>query len=885
MRTESQENENVVILDCEDLTSSSVSKNFSGIIRKRLLKNLTKLIHEELSRAKQKREEERPEQIIDGLREVPSYSLNYFIDGERGSGKTTFLKHLVANLHKEFPKSIGFLPWYDPSESSGITEDLFITVIAALKTKMRKLAREPHRQREYNSNRYRFCEDKLDKLDKAIVRFSCERKALSNMSEYRASALSSEDPEMNSNIRKNFKESMKLLCELEQVDAFVLVIDDVDIRTKQCCNVLENLRLYLSNEYLIVLMAGDRENNLEHVREKFFKEYNIGYHREDKQGWEERMKAIRLHAEQYFVKLFPIKQQFELVDLYTLTHQNNSVIIKLRYKVGDKEGFVKELLEEQLKRIFQIVLGNNESENSRYIDGDNDDDKKFHLTIVDNEVMHNVEIFMSLPLRNILQILDYWFREEILDKLVKSKSGNLDESKRSREEIKYLVRTILNHSLRDQMPDLSLSYKYEELGLDDGRAYYALLLRLCQDTGDLEHGFYLSDDIQRNSKYRYLAFILATNFKRHVKDFKDFLSYLLYGPVTITLYGKALEQFKAAEVELKKNFVLTSQEDFRRSFEKYLHIGDRLSASRWARKANMIWCYDPDGYNVHSGVLHIQDPKILKKMGGYMNNAPANREKFRRTIALIVSMNRSDGRDNSYYISIYGYLAYILHCVEICDEVYGTDMHFTSKKEEKKQDQKAKQELLDLTGEYFPIRSCRRPEWQLTAPEKEDSPTILLIERTILLRESPKENVKGYRGAINHETDSLMNDIVEWCKKLRKARENSSLLLDSITPQIMGNLWSNIYHYIQSISNTAVQQKEKKGGVQTKSKPRKVDSPQYIRIFNAVMEIFVGYMKLYPQTTPIVSSYLEMIYDFPLTKYFNLNEILIKEPKKTSKPK
>ena len=78
---------------------------------------------------------------------------------------------------------------------------------------------------------------------------------------------------MNNNIRENFRESMKLLCELEEVDAFVLVIDDVDIRTKQCCNVLEDLRLFLSNDYLILLMAGDRENNLDHVREGFVKEY------------------------------------------------------------------------------------------------------------------------------------------------------------------------------------------------------------------------------------------------------------------------------------------------------------------------------------------------------------------------------------------------------------------------------------------------------------------------------------------------------------------------------------------------------------------------------------------------------------------------------------
>lgn len=674
MNTEGQENENVVILDCENLTSSTVTKDkVEGVIQKRLLKHMTDLIHESVLREKQKRKSE--DSLTEESRRDDNFPLNYYISGERGSGKTTFLEQLEERVkYSDYNDvKIKFLLWYDPSKSFGVPNDLFITVTAALKTRMRKLAHEPDRQKEYNSYRYRFCEEKLDKLDKAIVRFSQKKEALSNMSEYRAAALSSEDPEMNSNIRENFRESVKLMCELEQADAFVLVIDDVDIRTKQCYNVLEDLRLYLSNDYLIAFMAGDRENNLEHVREKFFKEYDIEYHRADRQGREARMDSIVSHAAQYFAKLFPLKQQFELKNLYTLL-DTNVLSLKLKYR-GEEV-----CLRRWMRYLFKIVISRDDSEAKSYAD-----------------------TLMTLPLRNIIQIIEYWIRGGIWDDLdqfhpnddsekQKTEQSEVEQDRRKmKRKMEMLVRTALNRSLQDQLPELS-DNNYKAFDSGDRSVYYALLLRLCQETGDLERGYYLIDKDERSQNNTLLALVLAANFKRYPKNFKGFLSYLLYGPATVTLYGKALEQFKSVEAELRKNLVLTSHEAFKKSFEEYFQIGDRSRASRWARKANMIFGNDPDGYNVHSGVVRIQNSEILKKMEAYMKNPTVKPSTFRRTVALIVSLSRSEGRDNNYYLSIYSYLAYILHCVEICEGVYGSDMrpYFGNKEKELNQDAKQK---------------------------------------------------------------------------------------------------------------------------------------------------------------------------------------------------
>ena len=808
-----EENENEVILDCEDLTSSSVSKNFFGIIRKRLLKNLTKLIHEELSRAKQKREEERPEQIIDGLREVPSYLLNYFIAGERGSGKTTFLKHLVENLRKEFPKSIGFLHWYDPSESFGVSNDLFITVTAAVKTRMRKLAHEPDRQKEYNSYRYRFCEEKLGKLDKAIVRFSCERKALSNMSEYRASTLSCEEPEMNGNIRENFRESMKLLCELEQVDAFVLVIDDIDIQTEQCCNVLENLRLYLSNDYLIVLMAGDRENNLEHVREKFFKEYNYYYHQCDAQGKDARMASIAVHASQYFSKLFPVRQQFELRNLYTLMNANS---LELKLKYGGEEEFLRIWL----KDLFEITISKNDTEARSYVD-----------------------TFMTLPLRNLIQIIEYWIREGLWVKLGQYKPADSDAQKQAGQEkseqikqiksqIEFLVRTALNHSLHDQVQNFRIIY--EAFDSDDERVYYALLLHLCQQTGDYEHRvYYLSDEDELGPQYRYLTLVLAANLKRHIRDLKGFLSYLFYGPASAALYGKALGQFYA--MKASKNPVLESEDDLRKNFEEYMRVGSWRNPSRWARHANMIWCYDPNNYFLHSGVLRIGEQDELCMIQRFIHNELHGKHyclddyPLEFTIWLLVSISKSGDQDDSLYVSIYSYLAYIFRCIEICEQGYDSN--------------ETAQQLRTMTLEYIPIESCRHPGWQMK-------------ESTRGMGYHCTDNIVKLEDRKCDELYECMTGIVKWYTDMQKLLKERTAREDDITPHTMGDIWIAFYQRVQIISHSV--------------KPSDKTFEEARDKFNKIIECFKDEFltgKGMKTANSMTEFYKAAISSFPLTKY------------------
>ena len=827
--------ENVVILDCEDLTSSIVTKDtVFGVIHKQLLNRLSEQIHESVSREKAKRAKRKLDSFIEGSKREDNFPLNYYISGERGSGKTTFLEQLEERVkYSDYNDvKIKFLLWYDPSQSFGVPNDLFITVTAAVKTRMRKLAHEPDRQKEYNSHRYRFCEEKLDKLDKDIVRFSQKKEALSNMSEYRASALSSEDPEMNNNIRENFRESMKLLCELEQADAFVLVIDDVDIRTKQCYNVLEDLRLYLSNDYLIVLMAGDRENNLEHVREKFFKEYDIEYHRADRHGREVRMNSTVSHAAQYFAKLFPVKQQFELSNLYALSNKYNALKLKIKYK--GKEEFLRTWV----RRIFMIAISINVFEAKSYAD-----------------------TLISFPLRNIIQILDYWIKNGMWERL-NAYHSNSDKDKKGKraKQIELLVRTALNRSLQDQLPELSDNYKAFDSG--DRSVYYALLLRLCQETGDFEHGYYLSCERERNSQHKFLILVLAANFRRHLMHLGGFLSYWLYGPASVALYGKALEQFLS--IKRRENSILKTQDDLRRSFNEYLQVGKPITPAQWAKRANMIWCRDYKGHHVHSGVVRIQKSETIEKLGGYLIEDNQDEAHFKKAIALIVSMTKSDGRDNSYYISIHAFLAFILECVETCDKV------FSIVEDGEKRKKLARAMLDQLIARYFPIMTCRRPEWQGTTYQEKEQETIILVQYEDMLDQRGEQNLSSGYTPENAYLYHLIGEIVEWYTKIREDKADT-WKKDDISPQFMGELWSLFYGSIRTVSQASsktIAEKDIFPGVEKNKGPYK----SYLEVFHRVISILKPSesYRLARQDTA-TEYYIKCISNFPLTKHFGLD--------------
>lgn len=1011
-----------VVIDCMDSNRGVKKHGDEATIHRQLLEELTKEIRHSFVDAEE-RDDMEDEPFIP---EVNNH--NYFITGGRGSGKSTFLRKLVARLESVSEHDTRFqrLCWYDPSESFGVNENFFITVVAALKSKLDEVLRQGRNR----ANNYEYevdcCKQTMKKLDSAIVRLSHKRDELSELSEHKASMLRADNAETNNEIRQNFSRVVRLLCHLCKVKAFIIAIDDIDTRTAQCYHVLENLRLFISNANLIILMAGDKSMNIERIREKQFEEYSYHYHKADVDGQEVRMSAVVTHAGQYMAKLFPISHQRELRNLLTLSRKNKPV--RLYLKTSKHREVHEKLLRDYVIEAFSYTISQNESDIIPYVDQ-----------------------FMCLPLRSIMQILDYWTRhnvwsdldelrvnkelaqdiryseniaeaqkvfediknkmrdivtfnvlnfinevdktlmehtrdvwrylssktsmhvvnlirsldkdknqiigfidsarklyyirekiysgmgnawtmewkrlmksiqkkcdgkpEVIVDKLhalvqkvqFKDKAevdGLINEILNKREDVKgfilnrkqmwidaclelninfedgmwrigngynwmlaqihemgqlagktpwndveevvkshiigeygmielikvdvqiyrnlldvcnqigkfrwigadkknqdvksvllkrnnhvthvaYRVRTALNRTLIDHLHEEY--YNFNSLNANDTSTFYAILLKHCQDMGDLDHGYFLAGDMGKTTEDKWVTMLLAINFRSRVKKLKGFLSYLLYGPATIALYAKAREQY----LEYEPNITNEGLKGLQQRFSEYLRVGSWSSPARWARHANMIWGADTNTYRIHSGVYELEDSSVeylnkhIFKEDGTLNFDVNDIEKSYSIITLIVSMSKSDDKYSTYYLSIYSYLAFILQCVYTCDDVH--DRYENSDNMTAEMMGRMREELVKMMVNYVPIKTCEKPEWQRKMAQS-------LNKEMILSRKyiNPRQLDSLY---VVHK---LATEIIEWYFQTEKIQPS----YEDISPRKMGRIWSNFYSYICSISRS-----------------------------------------------------------------------------------
>lgn len=345
----------------------------------------------------------------------------------------------------------------------------------------------------------------------------------------------------------------------------------------------------------------------------------------------------------------------------------------------------------------------------------------------------------------------------------------------------------------------SSHYNFESLQADDGRTFFSLMLRHCRDMDDLEHGFYLSGDMGGTKEDRHITMLLAVTFGKIIQNLDGFISYLLYGPATVTLYAKAVEQYRRSP--RKQN--INTLDKLQHNFDNYLHVGSWQSATRWARHANMIWCYDAGFEGIHSGILRLRHPDYLKPLRTYAENmmeeiqsaynpdnpSPKSHDSFSKIVSLAVSMSRSNERDNSYFISIYSFLAFILKCLNVYKEY---SSNYTAR-DEKNQENVNEEQIKKLTcnairkiiSKSIPIKSCRNPEWLIDKQKSGEQDKSYNHESLELDFKN-----SDYRKYLLDEAKLLADEIFGWCQ----SNFTDEDMADDLTPSKMGDIWSNMYY-------------------------------------------------------------------------------------------
>lgn len=781
---------------------------------------------------------------------------NYLITGRRGSGKSTFLENLLKmllnnNCTRKINQDICFakLLEYDPSASTGGENYFILNVFAALKSEFNKLntcecssQAHPH---------IHTCWQLIKKLSRGLANRSQGRAPLSEMTADVVSELTLENPDRDECIRELFDQLINTMCEMRNISAYIITIDDSDTSSHQCFRVMEALRLYLNHPKIIVLMTGDKNMLLERIREHHFKEFDTQYHQHEGQRKDIRMSAVVAHAGQYLLKLFPLYNQHELQNLLTLSRKAKPIILHVRRITKDKEN--QDTIQD--KSLRDIVT------------------QAFAITISDNitDIKPFVDQFFCLPLRAILQVLKYWTDDHLWDILFSptppctqcTRSGQYSE----KQCITYSVRMALKRVLQTEIS--SSHYNFESLQADDGRTFFSLLLRHCRDMDDLEHGFYLSGDMGGTKEDRHITMLLAVTFGKIIRNLDGFISYLLYGPATVTLYAKAVEQYRRSPQ--KQN--INTLDKLQHNFDNYLHVGSWQSATRWARHANMIWCYDAGFEGIHSGILRLRHPYYLKSLRTYAENmmkeiksaynpdnpSPKSHDSFSKIVSLAVSMSRSNERDNSYFISIYSFLAFILKCLNVYKEY---SSNYTAR-DEKNQENVNKEQIKKLTcnaitkiiSKSIPIKSCRNPEWLIDKQKSEE-------QDKSYNHESLELNFKNsdYRKYLLDEAKLLADEIFGWCQ----SNFTDEDMADDLTPSKMGDIWSNMYYGLKqkgyNIDIKTLQPVYAKG----RGNDRLKGYYGHLKQFKHVIDFFIESLNNTEQGT-LGGWYRMRLHEFPLT--------------------
>lgn len=815
---------------------------------------------------------------------------NYLITGVRGSGKTTFLNYVISTLVGEMNPFVptGYeengklqsrytashyieterknvvcklLCRFDPSSHEVRHGYFLLSVVAAIQSKLAEVYSSSKNNGIAFQENWNRCKSFLNCLDIGIARLSKGRLALSDMTEEQVKQLRTENAELEEQIRSNFANVVELLCQLCCVDAFIISIDDADTRSAQCADVIEDLRLYVTHPRLIVLLAGDRDLYMERIREIHFKEYDKDYHIADEKGKEARMNYVMSHANQYFIKQFPVENHYELRDLNYLVQKRDPIVCRLIANGGkNSPSGYDGRLQEAVRKIFSIVINRE-----------------------DRDIEEFVSLFMSLPMRSIIQILKGWSLMEVWKKLSeveKNRNNELvilidrkelnSQRRQLRNAVKYSLSRILLSEIRYG------DYSFDKLDVDNPRTYFSLLLRHCQNMNDTEHGYFLSGDIGDKQEEKYMALMLAVASGNMLQGFSGFLSYLLYGPASVSLYAKASEQVASQ----KKDDV-----DFLRSeFNQYIHVRSWDSPTRWARNANMIWCHDPDFGGIHTGILRLRHNKMVELLNDAVmvdTLLDGNHESSFRALAMLASMSISSDRDNSYFISLFHFLGFILKCVQVCEAATARFQAKTmakqeEKSEDKEQEKTGKQNVIieavkELLVDLYPIKSSRNPSWLI----KEGQTQSFNTERVRLSRQKEKnaqgqplsedelEEMETLRCLLgNNDVAQMSEKISEWYTGTVCAEQG----INNLSVHSIGDLWADMYYGLKRICHNTNLVNNKKQDVDRTLENHRT----HIETFYKAMCFFFNHLcgATHSKQDNLLDHYLRCIKEFPLSSYF-----------------
>ncbi len=405
-----------------------------------------------------------------------------------------------------------------------------------------------------------------------------------------------------------FKTLLKYSCELLNIDALIISIDDADTNFSKGKQVLETIRRYLDSSYLLIVMTGDLQLYSHLVRDFYYESLGENIFKHDQHRKEEQIKLIDHLETQYLNKLFPLHHRTHLTSLWDLR-------LKTDYSVKFEDGQQLQLpLDDIIERLLKEGM---------YIKSDRERDLNLYK-----------EFLLKQSLRSIIQLLQFCTQgmEESAETKTKTKT-KIFTPKRVAEGF----RAVFRGSLHTHQVDVNTLSSGDINTLNDA------VFRVVLEDGEFDTGCYLRPQPSKKS-LRNCFVALAAEVARHCEKRPDYaIDYILQGLGSITLYDLISET----------SWTKLTDEQKQQQFRSYFSIGRNENSLNWARHASAVLAGNDA---VSSGVIRI--PPFIRIENSEIVHFP---------VIFLSRVNITDGNNTKTYASIFNILGIVVQFLSLTE--------------------------------------------------------------------------------------------------------------------------------------------------------------------------------------------------------------------------
>lgn len=541
----------------------------------------------------------------------------FFINGARGSGKSTFLKAIVKDLTEgEDPHFVKLLD-VDPTQL-GDNEHFFMYFIGEILRFINRGASDGERKDCDHGSKRDKCIRKIRKsLSSMAAGLVSLAKPLGENSETLDPAVMLETGMerciSSAGLRDCFREIMESLHSLYGPQEFLVTIDDSDMNPGKCYEIIECIRKYMLIQHLVFVFSGDIKLYSMVIRGHQMNHFTKEAWKYDTPNKDARLNMLTLIGSQYMLKMFPVASRLHLPNLKEMLSEGGR-----GYIVTWKQG------EEQMEAPIQNLL--------YYI-----------MEAANGEDMKPLweSVFHSLPLRSFLHMFKYFATNALARS---STCGGRGEA--ASESIMQTFSSVL----------FSEGIDYDTIHNGSLSTLLLTVLRYeCnpKTAGLLEKGYSTQYTLIQQICSLYLNAEIASQTVTLSRKLLWFSSLYPYLDARRAVGDAASPQMP--ETILQNGGYKDSLKSlFNKEVAIYAQWGADVTAMMACRKASHGQCIN--------AVVHI--PQSIGEL--IFTNDIVSSEDFRYEAALRNSISTlSHGAEKEYYLSIFNLVGVMVNCLEI----------------------------------------------------------------------------------------------------------------------------------------------------------------------------------------------------------------------------